>query len=101
VLVIHALWSRAGQSATGRLVLWAEDPTRRATPPHRVRRPHVPAHPFALGSEALADVLGGAAVKAAAVAVTLRLPQALGTPLTSPELILDELRSGTCTGSRS
>src|SRR5690349_13622919 len=75
VLVVHGVWI-AGESAPGRLALWAEDPALPLTTSSRARRRP---HPFAVSAGALATALTGASdelrdalAKAAEAELTLR-----------------------------
>ncbi|WP_041840513.1 DEAD/DEAH box helicase [Actinoplanes friuliensis] len=88
MLVVHGVWI-AGESAPGRLALWAEDPALPLTSSSRARRRP---HPFAVPSEALAAALTGSSddlrdilAKAGAAEVTLQLPGTAKGPLPSPE----------------
>jgi len=88
VLVVHGVWI-AGESAPGRLALWAEDPDLPLSTTSRARsRPH----PFAVPAAALAIALTGssddvreALVKADETTLTLRLPGTAKGPLPSPD----------------
>jgi SNF2 family DNA or RNA helicase len=88
VLVVHGVWI-AGESAPGRLALWAEDPALPLTTSSRARRRP---HPFAVPAGALAAALTGssddvrdALAKAAETELTLHLPATAKGPLPSPE----------------
>ncbi|BCJ52896.1 helicase HelZ [Actinoplanes sp. NBRC 14428] len=88
MLVVHGVWI-AGESAPGRLALWAEDPALPLTSSGRARRRP---HPFAAGASALSAALTGssddvreALAKADEATLTLRLPGAAKGPLPSPE----------------
>ncbi|GAB2942159.1 DEAD/DEAH box helicase [Micromonospora polyrhachis] len=84
--VVHGVW-RSG----GRLALWGEDSALPARPPRRPGRPpRERPHPFAADHEALAGLLGDAAVKATTGSVVLTLPTRSGTPADSPELVRAE-----------
>ena len=88
MLVVHGVWI-AGESAPGRLALWAEDPALPLTTSSRARcRPH----PFAVPAGALGAALTGssddirdALAKAAEAELTLHLPGTAKGPLPSPE----------------
>ncbi|WP_199512261.1 DEAD/DEAH box helicase [Nucisporomicrobium flavum] len=88
MLVVHGVWT-AGESAPGRLALWAEDPGLPLTTTSRARsRPH----PFAVPAAALSTALSGssddvrdALVKADESTLNLRLPGTAKGPLPSPE----------------
>jgi len=88
VLVVHGVWI-AGESAPGRLALWAEDPALPLTTSSRARRRP---HPFAVPAGALAAALTGssddvrdALAKTAETELTLHLPGTAKGPLPSPE----------------
>ncbi|OJF12100.1 DEAD/DEAH box helicase [Couchioplanes caeruleus] len=88
MLVVHGVWV-AGESAPGRLVLWAEDPALPLTASSRARRRP---HPFAAPAAALSAALTGssddvrdALAKADESVLTLRLPGTSKGPLPSPE----------------
>jgi len=88
VLIVHGVWI-AGESAPGRLALWAEEPTLPLTTSSRARRRP---HPFAVSAEALAAALTGssddvrdALAKATDAELTLHLPGTTKGPLPSPE----------------
>ena len=88
MLVVHGVWI-AGESAPGRLALWAEDP---ALPPTTSSRARRRPHPFAVPAGALAAALTGssddvrdALAKAAETELTLHLPGTAKGPLPSPE----------------
>ncbi|MFI5494298.1 SNF2-related protein [Actinoplanes sp. NPDC051859] len=88
MLVVHGVWV-AGESAPGRLVLWAEDPTLPLTAASRARRRP---HPFAASAASLATTLAGSAddvrdalAKADDTSLALRLPGTPKGPLPSPE----------------
>ncbi|MEV4703571.1 DEAD/DEAH box helicase [Actinoplanes sp. NPDC049316] len=88
MLVVHGVWI-AGESAPGRLALWAEDPDLPLTTTSRARsRPH----PFAVAAGELSAALTGSAddvrdalVKADEHTLSLRLPGTAKGPLPSPE----------------
>ncbi|UQU64683.1 DEAD/DEAH box helicase [Couchioplanes caeruleus] len=88
MLVVHGVWI-AGESAPGRLALWAEDPGLPLTTTSRARsRPH----PFAVPAIALSTALAGssddvrdALAKADDSSLSLRLPGTAKGPLPSPE----------------
>ncbi len=77
----------------GRLALWAEDsrPAERAS---GEPGPDVAAHPFAVGSDVLLDLLGDGKADTAVV----RLPSSPSTPAASPELMRDPLTAGPAHG---
>ncbi|MEU8232356.1 DEAD/DEAH box helicase [Actinoplanes sp. NPDC048967] len=88
MLVVHGVWI-AGESAPGRLALWAEDPALPLTTSSRARRRP---HPFAVPPGALAAALTGssddvrdALAKAAETELVLQLPGTAKGPLPSPE----------------
>ena len=88
VLVVHGVWI-AGESAPGRLALWAEDPALPLTTSSRARRRP---HPFAVPADALAtamtsrsDDIRDALAKADETELTLHLPGTAKGPLPSPE----------------
>ncbi|MFI7602826.1 DEAD/DEAH box helicase [Actinoplanes sp. NPDC049681] len=87
MLVVHGVWI-AGESAPGRLALWAEDPALPLAASRARRRPH----PFAATAAGLSAALTGssddireALAKADETAVTLRLPGTTKGPVPSPE----------------
>ncbi|MEV4637938.1 SNF2-related protein [Actinoplanes sp. NPDC049548] len=87
MLVVHGVWI-AGESAPGRLALWAEDPALPLIAARARRRPH----PFAATASALAAALTGSSddireslAKADETTLTLRLPGTAKGPLPSPE----------------
>jgi SNF2-related domain/SNF2 Helicase protein/Helicase conserved C-terminal domain len=84
VIVVHGLWR------DDRLALWAEDS---AIPvlPTRASRSTAAAHPFAVASDLLAEILDGTATKAPHGTASLSLPSRSGTPVESPELVRDSL----------
>jgi superfamily II DNA or RNA helicase len=86
MLVVHGIW------AHGALQLWAEDPALPASAPARSAGRPSRAHPFAVATAELADVLAelpdparGLARKAVDDELTLRLPTVGDGPLASPE----------------
>jgi SNF2 family DNA or RNA helicase len=88
LLVVHGVWV-AGESAPGRLALWAEDPGLPLTTSSRARRRP---HPFAVPATALSAALHGssdeireALAKAIDTELTLQLPGTTKGPLPSPE----------------
>jgi SNF2 family DNA or RNA helicase len=83
-LVLHGLCT-----ADGRLALWAEDsrPAERAS---GEPGPGAAAHPFAVGSDVLLDLLGDGKADTAVV----RLPSYPSMPAASPELVRDPLTAG-------
>lgn len=104
MIVLHALWDWEGEA---RLHFWAEEPQLPASVSRRGKRVSKPAqprtHPFALGAELLREVLGelgGSLLAREAVAgpVTLRLPQTVGGPQASPELVREEIVEQSASG---
>ena len=81
--ILHPHW------LDGALWLWAEDGDAEAPAPprSRARLPRPRPHPFALGAEALADLLPG--VEAAPDSLVVLLPTAVGLPAASPGLLRD------------
>jgi len=95
MLVLHALWSAAGQ-----LFLWAEDSTLPSEAPRRRgRTPKAPRprrHPFGATAESLVEALtrsgpqvGDPVLKATTTELSMLLPSSPAAPLPSPELVRD------------
>jgi SNF2 family DNA or RNA helicase len=97
LIVLHALWDRIGDA---RLHFWAESSQQSAGAVRRGRRVSAAArpqpHPFALSAELVRSSLGELgesllAREAVAGVLTLRLPATARGPLSSPELVREEV----------
>ena len=90
--VLHACWLATAPNDTARWSLWGEDsgapPT---TPPRRGRRPRVQDHPYAIGTDLLADLFGLSTEAAVTGTLVLPLPGTAAGPQPSPELIRDTI----------
>jgi hypothetical protein len=93
VFVLHACWLvDVSTSQSGRLAMWAEDSSAPATPPRRPgRRPRVQTHPYAVAGETLRALLPPSTTAAPFGTAMLTLPTRGGTPVSSPELVRDEV----------
>jgi hypothetical protein len=100
VIVVHAWWSAAADAVgdddatigVGGMLVWAEDSALPLVPPRRAgRRPRTQDHPFAVGADELAKLLGlssiGATPPRDSIAV-LALPTRGAAPAASPELVV-------------
>ena len=90
--VLHACWLATAPNDTARWSLWGEDsaaPPR--TPQRRRRRPRVQDHPYAIGTDLLADLFGLSTAAAADGTLVLPLPGTSDEPQPSPELIRETI----------
>ena len=100
MIVLHALWDNL---LSNKLHIWAETSNPSTIPSKKGGRKtgteNAQAHPFALSSAALQEMLGELAGSlhrhsTAVSALTLSLPSTLKEPAASPELLLAQERSG-------
>ena len=92
MFVLHACWLVDATSPhPSRLAMWAEDSSAPAAPPRRPGRPpRVRVHPYGAAGETLRTILPTATAATIGTA-TLTLPTRGGAPLSSPELVRDEV----------
>ncbi len=97
MFVVHACWlSEPSASPPGRLGVWAEDS---ASPAEAIRRPGRPprvrVHPYAAAHPELLALLPPVAAAGTTVTATLTLPTRGSGPVSSPELVRNEVGRAT------